>query len=50
MTDVMKYRENSPSSDSVDASIRTGLPSELEYVDPDLIFTFGGRAWDAIRE
>lgn len=49
MTDVVKYRENSPSKAALDASVRLGLIRELEYIDPDLIFTFGSRAWDAVR-
>lgn len=50
MTDVVKYREDSPSRNALDASVRLGLIQELEYVDPDLIFAFGGRAWDVLRE
>ena len=49
MTDVVKYRENSPSKAALDASVHLGLIRELEYIDPDLIFTFGSRAWDAVR-
>lgn len=48
MTDVVKYRENSPSKAALDASVRLGLIRELEYIDPELIFTFGSRAWDAV--
>lgn len=50
MTDVVKYRENSPSKAALDASVRLGMIRELEYIDPDLIFTFGNRAWNAIRK
>jgi len=49
MTDVVKYRENNPSQATLDAAVRLGLIQELEYIDPDLIFTFGSRAWDAVR-
>jgi hypothetical protein len=49
MTDVVKYREGSPKAAALDASVRIGLIEELEYINPDLIFAFGKRAWDAIQ-
>lgn len=49
MTDVIKYREDTPSKPALDVSVRLELIRELEYIDPDLIFTFGSRAWNTVR-
>ena len=53
MCDTIKYRiarDRTLSRSEIRASFTEFLLYELEYVDPDLIFAFGNRAWDALRK
>ena len=52
MTDIVKYRapRSTVGSPEVQVSFSEQLREELEGIDPDLIFTFGNRAWTPIEE
>jgi len=52
MTDIVKYRApgSAVRSQEVCSSFSEQLRPELETLDPDLIFTFGNRAWNPIKE
>lgn len=52
MTDIVKYRApgSAVGSPEVRASFSEQLGTELETLDSDLIFTFGNRAWNPIKE
>jgi hypothetical protein len=50
MTDVIKYRSVSPATADIGASFTEFLIHELEYIEPELVFAFGGRAWNALRD
>jgi hypothetical protein len=52
MTDIVKYRApgSAVGSPEVQFSFSEQLREELEAIDPDLIFTFGNRAWNPIRD
>lgn len=50
MADVIKYRGANARSGDVKASFSSCLLHELEYIDPDLVFAFGKRAWETIRD
>lgn len=52
MTDIIKYRApgSAVGSPEVDIAFREQLRPELEAIDPDLIFAFGNRAWNPVRE
>lgn len=52
MTDIVKYRApgSAVGSPEVQFSFSEQLREELEAIDPDLIFTFGNRAWNPIKE
>lgn len=49
MADVVKYRAQSLKSGDIQAAFTEQLIHELEYVDPDFIFTFGKRAWTTLH-
>lgn len=49
MCDVVKYRAPNVSDADLKAAFTEHLVHELEYVDPDLVFTFGKRAWNCLR-
>jgi uracil-DNA glycosylase len=52
MTDIVTYRApgSAVGSPEVQFSFSEQLREELEAIDPDLIFTFGNRAWNPIRD
>lgn len=50
MGDVVKYRAPNVGTADLQAAFTEQLLHELEYVDPDLIFAFGKRAWEACRD
>lgn len=51
MTDIVKYRApgSAVGSPEVQFSFSEQLRGELETINPDLIFTFGNRAWNPIK-
>lgn len=51
MTDVVKYRvDEDPSDRYIQDCFTTHLFSEIEYVDPDIIFAFGKTPWKSLRD
>lgn len=52
MSDIVKYRaeRGAVGTRAVRASFSEFLRPELEHIDPDLIITFGNRAWNPIQE
>jgi hypothetical protein len=50
MTDVIKYRGVNAGTGDINTAFSSHLIHELEYVDPEMIFAFGKRAWETIRE
>lgn len=50
MADVIKYRGVNAGTGDVNTAFSSHLIHELEYVDPDVIFAFGKRAWETIRD
>lgn len=50
MADVIKYRGINAASGDINASFYAFLSDELEYVDPDLVFAFGKRAWTTLKD
>lgn len=52
MADIVKYRaeRSAVGAPAVRASFDEFLRAELEYIDPDLIITFGNRAWNPIKK
>jgi uracil-DNA glycosylase len=53
LTDVVKYRVSTSEIDgsrggNAEASYETFLNSELDALDPDLIFSFGSRCWQVL--
>lgn len=49
LADVVKYRTDSHTHNQRIASYRGYLRDELQYVDPELLFVFGGDAWSLLR-
>lgn len=49
LADIVKYRTDSHSHNQRLASYRGYLRDELQYVDPELMFVFGGDAWSLLR-
>lgn len=49
MTDVVKYRVDGFNKTEEDASVNEFLREELREIDPELIFAFGGDAWNVLR-
>lgn len=47
--DVVKYRTDGFGTRAEDVSYEHFLKREIEALDPDVIFTFGGNAWSALR-
>ena len=47
--DVVKYRVDGFGKRAERTSYETHLVTELQALDPELIITFGGNAWDALR-
>ncbi|AOW79813.1 hypothetical protein HTSR_0620 [Halodesulfurarchaeum formicicum] len=47
--DVVKYRVDGFGSSAERSSYEALLEGELKALDPELIFTFGGNAWSALR-
>ena len=50
MADVIKYRGVNASAGDINTSFYSFLSEELEYLEPDLIFAFGKRAWTTLME
>lgn len=50
MADVITYRGANARAGDVETSFSPCLVHELEYIDPDMVFAFGKRAWETIRE
>lgn len=50
MCDVVKYRATSIGTADVRVSFTEFLYDEIETIEPDLIFAFGKRAWETIRD
>jgi hypothetical protein len=52
MTDIVKYRApgSAVGAQQVRSSFADQLRLELETIDPDLIFTFGNRGWNPVKE
>lgn len=50
MADVVKYRGVSAGTGDINAAFSTHLIHELEHVDPDIVFAFGKRAWETIKD
>lgn len=50
MGDVVKYRAPSVGSGDVRVSFTEYLYDEVEALDPELIFAFGKRAWETVRD
>lgn len=50
MADVIKYRGANARAGDVKTAFSSHLLHELEYVDPDLVFAFGKRAWETLLE
>jgi hypothetical protein len=52
MTDIVKYRApgSAVGNQEVRSSFSEQLRDELEAIDPDLIFTFGNRAWNPVKQ
>jgi uracil-DNA glycosylase len=49
LADVVKYRTDSHNHNQRIASYRGYLRDEIHYVDPELVFVFGGDAWSLLR-
>jgi hypothetical protein len=49
MTDIVKYRVDGFTKREERESVNEFLREELAMIDPDLIFVFGGDAWDVLR-
>ena len=49
LADVVKYRADGFGIRDEDVSYDQYLEEEIETLDPDIIFTFGGNAWSALR-
>lgn len=47
--DVVKYRADGFGTRAEDVSYEHLLEREIEALDPDIVFTFGGNAWSALR-
>lgn len=45
----MKYRTDAHAHNQRIASYRGYLRDELQYVDPEVVFVFGGDAWSLLR-
>lgn len=52
MTDIIKYRApaSAVGSQEVRQSFNEFVRPELEHIDPELIITFGNRAWTPFRD
>lgn len=50
MTDVIKYRGVNAAAGDVNASFYEFLSDEFEYLDPDIVFAFGKRAWTTLLD
>lgn len=48
LTDVVKYRIDGPTTTQTSASIDAFLCDELREISPDIVFVFGGDAWEAV--
>jgi hypothetical protein len=49
VADVIKYRGADARAGDVKTAFSSCLLHELEYVDPDVVFAFGKRAWEVLR-
>lgn len=47
--DVIKYRTDGFGRRAEEVSVNRYLSKEIQSLDPDIVFTFGGNAWSAIR-
>jgi hypothetical protein len=50
MADVIKYRGVNASTGDINTSYYSFLSEELEFLEPDLVFAFGKRAWTTLLE
>jgi hypothetical protein len=50
MADVIKYRGVNASTGDINTSYYSFLSEELEFLEPDLVFAFGNRAWTTLLE
>jgi len=49
LTDVIKYRTDAHAARHHRPAYRGYVEEELRYVDPELLFVFGGDAWEVVR-
>lgn len=47
-TNACKYRGQTPTGTDLTAAFETQLKPEIEYVNPGMVFAFGGQAWRAL--